>query len=57
MSTAHAPMIGRHCPEGPGGRDCHCCGQPRGTARTTKRRAAKRAERQSWKNSVRRGND
>ncbi|GAA1431809.1 hypothetical protein GCM10009601_51580 [Streptomyces thermospinosisporus] len=46
-------MIGRHCPDGPGGRDCHCCGQPPGRARKTARRRVKRAERQQWKRNTR----
>lgn len=49
-----ARMIGRTCPTGPQGRDCHCCGQPPGRDRKTYRRRAKRAERQQWKNATRR---
>lgn len=45
-------MIGRGCPEGPGGRDCPCCGQAPGKARKTFKRAAKRSERQAWKAEV-----
>jgi hypothetical protein len=47
-------MIGRTCPDGPGGRDCHCCGQPPGPGRKTARRRAKRSERQQWKREARR---
>ncbi|MEV4784017.1 hypothetical protein AB0K53_00935 [Streptomyces tuirus] len=43
-------MIGRHCP---GGRDCHCCGQPPGRSRKTVRRRVKRSERQQWKRNTR----
>jgi hypothetical protein len=42
-------MIGRTCPDGPGGRDCHCCGQPPGKTRKTARRRMKRSERNAWK--------
>lgn len=42
-------MIGKSCPVGPGGRDCTCCGQAPGKARTAARRQAKRRERQAWK--------
>jgi hypothetical protein len=47
-------MIGRHAPDGPGGRDCHCCGQPPGRQRTTARRRVKRSERNAWKRDTRR---
>lgn len=47
-----AKMIGRSCPEGPGGRDCACCGQPPGAKRTKARRTAKRSERQGWRRKV-----
>lgn len=33
-----APMIGKTCPSGPGGRDCTCCSQAPGKARKVKRR-------------------
>lgn len=46
-------MVGRDCPEGPGGRDCYCCGQAPGKARKVARRSAKRAERNSWKAEIR----
>lgn len=46
-------MIGRKCPEGPGGRDCVCCGQAPGKARKLARRNVKRSERQTWKAEVR----
>jgi hypothetical protein len=39
-----ARMIGKSCPTGPGGRDCSCCGDKPGKARTIARRAAKRTE-------------
>jgi len=45
-------MIGRKCPEGPGGRDCACCGQAPGKARRNARRYAKRVERAAWKAEV-----
>lgn len=41
-----ARMIGKTCPEGPGGRDCSCCGQAPGAARKQARRNNKRAKRQ-----------
>ncbi|WP_167459217.1 MULTISPECIES: hypothetical protein [Streptomyces] len=47
-------MIGRQCPDGPGGRDCHCCGQPPGQQRKTARRRMKRSERNAWKRDTRR---
>lgn len=47
-----APMIGRRCPDGPGGRDCHCCGQAPGRNRKTARRARKRGERQQWRRNL-----
>lgn len=47
-----APMIGRRCPVGPGGRDCSCCGQAPGKARKVAKRNAKRSERNSWKKEV-----
>jgi hypothetical protein len=46
-------MIGRNCPDGPGGRDCHCCGQAPGRDRKTARRRVKRSERQRWKRTAR----
>ena len=42
-----AKMLGRSCPEGPGGRDCTCCGQAPGIKRVKARRLAKRRERQA----------
>lgn len=48
-----ARMIGRRCPDGPGGRDCHCCGQPPGQQRTAARRRVKRSERNTWKRTIR----
>lgn len=47
-------MIGRNCPDGPGGRDCPCCGQPPGHGRKQARRRVKRSERQQWKKEARR---
>jgi len=46
-------MIGRKCPEGPGGRDCPCCGQAPGQARKSARRTNKRIERRIWKAEIR----
>lgn len=46
-------MIGRRCPQGPGGRDCVCCGQAPGKARTMARRTRKRVERTAWKRFLR----
>jgi hypothetical protein len=45
-------MIGKSCPSGPGGRDCICCGDSPGKARTIARRSAKRVERNAWKREV-----
>ena len=45
-------MLGKSCPEGPGGRDCACCGQAPGKKRKMARRRAKRNERQSWRKSL-----
>lgn len=42
-------MIGKTCPQGPGGRDCNCCGQAPGKQRAIAKRAAKRRERTAWK--------
>lgn len=42
-------MLGNRCADGPGGRDCYCCGQPPGKARRVARRSAKRRERREWK--------
>lgn len=53
MNPTTTKMIGRKCPEGPGGRDCNCCGQAPGRSRKVYKRAAKRAERASWKQEVR----
>lgn len=46
-------MIGRHCPDGPGGRDCYCCGQPPGKGRKVKRRSMKRGERNKMRQEMR----
>lgn len=46
-------MIGRTCPEGPGGRDCPCCGQAPGSKRKVMKRRAKRSERAAWRSEVR----
>lgn len=43
-------MIGRTCPDGPGGRDCTCCGQAPGIDRRRAKRARKRGEHQKWRN-------
>lgn len=48
-----ARMIGRNCPDGPGGRDCHCCGQAPGRDRKMARRRVKRSERHAWKETLR----
>lgn len=40
-------MPGRRTAEGPGGRDCPCCGEAPGKARTIQRRRSKRAQKQS----------
>lgn len=45
-------MIGKRCPEGPGGRDCACCGQAPGKPRKAARRTAKRSERQEWRKEI-----
>lgn len=45
-------MIGRTCPDGPGGRDCSCCGQAPGKPRKAARRTAKRAERAKWRKEI-----
>lgn len=42
-------MIGRTCPDGPGGRDCYCCGDAPGLPRKRNKRSKKRGERQEWK--------
>lgn len=52
MNSSTTKMIGRKCPEGPGGRDCPCCGQAPGKARKVAKRSLKRAERRSWKQEV-----
>lgn len=49
MTNNNHKMIGKGCPEGPGGRNCFCCGQAPGKARKAARRAAKRSERRAWK--------
>lgn len=41
-------MIGRSCPDGPGGRDCSCCGDAPGKPRKVAKRNKKRGERQEW---------
>lgn len=51
--SATQKMIGRRCPEGPGGRDCACCGQAPGKGRTLARRTRKRSERAAWKRALR----
>ena len=53
MTPKIAPMIGKRCPCGPGGRDCACCGQPPGIERKNQRRRVKRAERAAWKKAIR----
>lgn len=45
-----ANMIGKFCPDGPGGRDCSCCGQPPGIKRTRAKRAKKRGKKNNaWR--------
>lgn len=51
------PMLGANCADGPGGRDCHCCGQPPGRARRRARRSARRRERQTWRREIRETTD
>jgi len=46
-------MLGKRCPDGPGGRDCPCCGQPPGSTRKAARRRVKRSERFNVRNSIR----
>ena len=48
-----ARMVGKNCPDGPGGRDCRCCGQPPGRERKVNRRRVKRSERSAWKRDTR----
>lgn len=45
-------MLGKFCPDGPGGRDCTCCGQPPGIERKRKRRAVRRIENRRWRNDL-----
>lgn len=54
--TTHAPMIGKSCPAGSGGRNCTCCGQAPGKARKIQRRVEKSAERNSVKREIRNEN-
>jgi hypothetical protein len=58
----NAPMAGKFCPNGPGtdhnesmriARDCLCCGQAPGNARTVHRRAAKRGDKGKFRQSIR----
>jgi len=49
----NAPMPGKFCPDGPGGRDCPCCGQAPGKDRRIKRRSVKRSDRGKWRKSIR----
>jgi hypothetical protein len=45
-----AKMIGKFCPDGPGGRDCYCCGQAPGKSRKLARRAKKRGKKNNvWR--------
>ena len=55
-SPTHATMIGCTCPNGPGGRDCVCCGDAPGKPRAAARRAKKRSKRQEFKRSLRQYN-
>ena len=53
MRTAHTQrMVGKLGPDGPGGRDCACCGQAPGKPRREQRRCVKRAERAAWKRDL-----
>jgi hypothetical protein len=52
MTNNNHKMIGKGCPDGPGGRNCCCCGQAPGKARKAARRTAKRTERRNWKAQV-----
>ena len=48
-----ANMIGKFCPDGPGGRDCYCCGQPPGAKRKVARRNKKRGKKNNaWRKEV-----
>lgn len=47
-------MPGRDSHDGPGGRDCPCCGQAPGKPRTAARRRTKRSDRNAWKTEQRR---
>jgi hypothetical protein len=48
-----ANMIGKFCPDGPGGRDCYCCGQPPGGKRKKARRSVKRGKKNNaWRKEV-----
>lgn len=47
-----AKMIGAHCPTGPGGKHCPCCGQAPGPKRRKARRTAKRIERRNWRRDI-----
>ncbi len=45
-----AKMIGKFCPDGPGGRDCFCCGQAPGESRKRAKRAKKRGKmKNAWR--------
>ncbi len=44
-----AKMIGKTVPYGPGGRDCICCGLPRGKQSRKAVRAIKRGKGNSWR--------
>ena len=52
LYLCYARMIGRACPEGPGGRDCYCCGQPPGKNRKTTKRRLKRSEKHALRASL-----
>lgn len=49
----NARMPGKQCPDGPGGRDCTCCGQPPGKWRTVAKRAVKRRDRDDFRKFAR----
>jgi len=56
-SDTHAPMLGHSCPDGPGGRDCTCCGQAPGLERKVRRRTQKRRERQATRKMINKARD
>jgi hypothetical protein len=51
-TATRAPMLGAHCAQGLGGRDCACCGQKPGKVRRRFRQAQRRRERQAFRAEV-----